>query len=57
MPEQFLLEVERQLAMLDADSRWLDSLIARLERRRLPLGSAELPPSAICKTERPHGND
>ena len=43
--EQFLLEVEREERMLDADLRWLDALVERLERRDFEWGVENLPRS------------
>lgn len=42
-PEQFLVEVQRQAALLDAELAWQDSLRARLVDRTLPWGVAEIP--------------
>lgn len=38
VPEQVLVEIERQEALLDAEIRWLDSLLDRLETEVLPWG-------------------
>ena len=43
VPEQYLLEVERELAVLTADLGWLDALTARLERHDFPWGAPALP--------------
>jgi DNA-binding PadR family transcriptional regulator len=43
VPEQYLLEVERELVMLAGDLAWLDALIARLERHDFPWGAPEHP--------------
>lgn len=43
VPEQYLLEVDRELVMLGADLTWLDTLIARLERHDFSWGAPELP--------------
>ena len=40
VPLQFLLEIERQQALLDAELRWMRSLITRLEADEIPWGSA-----------------
>ncbi|MDN3309804.1 PadR family transcriptional regulator [Microbacterium oryzae] len=40
VPEQFLLDVERQAQLLAADLRWLDTLIERLYADAIPWGSA-----------------
>ena len=42
VPEQYLLEVERELVMLGSDLAWLDALIARLERHEFPWGAPAL---------------
>lgn len=40
--EQFLLEVERQALLLEAELRWIDDLIDRLQLRTFPFGMDEL---------------
>ena len=61
MPEQFLVEVERQAALLEAELRWLEALIDRLELRPIPWGPHELPTEhfrhATSLSERLHSND
>jgi len=42
-PEQFLVELQRQAALLDAELACQDSLRARLVDRSLPWGAAEIP--------------
>ena len=42
-PEQFLVELQRQSALLDAELAWQDSLRARLCDRSLAWGIAEIP--------------
>ncbi|MEV7769520.1 PadR family transcriptional regulator [Microbacterium sp. NPDC086615] len=42
-PEQFLVELQRQAALLDAELAWQNSLRARLADRTLPWGVAEIP--------------
>jgi DNA-binding PadR family transcriptional regulator len=42
-PEQFLVELRRQSALLDAELAWQDSLRARLADRSLSWGIAEIP--------------
>lgn len=42
-PEQFLVELQRQSALLDAELAWQDSLCARLSDRSLAWGIAEIP--------------
>ena len=55
-PEQFLIEVERQELLLEAELRWLETLIDRLERHALPWGAAEIPDSHRYRalSERPN---
>lgn len=43
VPEQFLVEVERESALLDAELAWQDALRARLANGSLPWGLDELP--------------
>jgi len=47
VPEQVLVEFERQEMLLDAELRWLDSLLSRLEAAAFPWG-----PHAFEDTER-----
>ena len=47
VPEQVLVEIERQEALLEAELRWLDSLLARLEADTIPWG-----PSAFTDSDR-----
>lgn len=47
VPEQVLVEFERQEVLLDAELRWLDSLLARLEAEEFPWG-----PTAFEDTDR-----
>ncbi|MDF2990500.1 MAG: transcriptional regulator [Microbacterium sp.] len=42
-PEQFLVELQRQTALLDAELAWQDALCARLVDRSLAWGVAEIP--------------
>jgi len=44
-PAQVLVEIERQEALLDADLRWLDSLLTRLDGDALPWGPDAFPDS------------
>lgn len=44
-PEQFLIEVEREELLLEAELRWLENLIDRLEQHLFPWGVAEIPES------------
>lgn len=46
-PEQVLVEIERQEVLLEAELRWLDSLLARLEADSIPWG-----PSAFTDSDR-----
>ncbi|WP_345801116.1 PadR family transcriptional regulator [Microbacterium sp. AZCO] len=43
VPEQYLLEVEREAVMLAHDIDWLEALIARLERHDFAWGQPALP--------------
>lgn len=45
VPEQVLVEIERQEALLTAELRWLDSLLERLETQVLPWGPTAFPNS------------
>lgn len=47
VPEQVLVEIERQEALLEAELRWLDSLLDRLEAETLPWG-----PTAFQNSDR-----
>lgn len=47
VPEQVLVEIERQEALLHAELRWLDSLLERLESEALPWG-----PTAFQNSDR-----
>ena len=44
IPEQFLLEVEREQLLVDVEVHWLTGLITRLEQHAFPWGRDELPP-------------
>ena len=43
VPFQFLVELDRELVLLDADLRWLDGILTRLHDPSLPWGPHELP--------------
>ncbi|PVE96627.1 PadR family transcriptional regulator [Microbacterium sp. TPD7012] len=45
VPEQVLVEIERQEALLAAELRWLDSLLARLDADSIPWGPTKFPHS------------
>ena len=47
VPEQVLVEFERQEVLLDAELRWIDSLLSRLEAEEFPWG-----PTAFENTDR-----
>lgn len=47
VPEQVLVEIERQEVLLDAELRWLDSLLARLDADGIPWG-----PDAFTHSDR-----
>ena len=51
-PEQFLIQVEREELLLEAELHWLDSFIDRLERHALPWGAAEIPESHRYRAQR-----
>jgi hypothetical protein len=52
VPEQVLVEYERQEALLEAELRWLDALIARLEAEDLPWGPTAFPNSDRYRARR-----
>lgn len=43
VPDQFLVEIDRESVLLDAELAWQDALRARLTERSLPWGFDELP--------------
>lgn len=45
VPAQVLVEIERQEALLDAELRWLDALLTRLDGDALPWGPDAFPDS------------
>lgn len=45
VPEQVMVEIERQEALLEAELRWLDSLLARLDADSIPWGPSAFSPS------------
>lgn len=52
VPSQFLLEFERQEALLAADLHWLNSLLARLEASEIPWDCASGAPSPFYSAQR-----
>jgi DNA-binding PadR family transcriptional regulator len=44
IPEQFLIEVEREAILLETELRWIDDLIERLDRHAFAWGADELLP-------------
>ena len=44
IPEQFLIEIEREAVMLETELRWMDDLIERLDRHAFAWGADELFP-------------
>ncbi len=44
IPEQFLIEVEREAILLETEMRWIDDLIGRLDRHAFAWGADELLP-------------
>ncbi|MDF2560855.1 MAG: transcriptional regulator [Microbacterium sp.] len=51
-PEQVLVEYERQEVLLEAELRWIDALIARLDAEDLPWGPAAFPNSDRYRAQR-----
>jgi DNA-binding PadR family transcriptional regulator len=47
IPAQFVIDIERDEALLAADLAWLDELILRLTSRRIPWGWAEIPADTL----------
>ncbi len=43
VPEQFLIELEREEKLLSAELHWLDGLLRRLEKHTFPWGRSEEP--------------
>ena len=52
VPEQVLVEIERQEALLEAELRWLDSLLDRLDAEVLPWGPTAFPNSDRYRAQR-----
>lgn len=52
VPPQFLLELERQQALLDAELKWMHSLINRLEADEIPWGPAGFEDSDRYRAQR-----
>lgn len=53
VPAQYLIEIEREAALIEADLRWLDALIQRLENREFAWGAeASATPSDHYLAER-----
>lgn len=52
VPAQVLVEIERQEALLEAELRWLDSLLARLDAEVLPWGPTAFPNSDRYRAQR-----
>lgn len=51
-PEQVLVEYERQEMLLEAELRWNDALVARLDAEDLPWGPAAFPNSDRYRAQR-----
>lgn len=49
VPLQFLVELDRELHVLDADLTWLDALLTRLAEPDFPWGVQELPPDTMVR--------
>ena len=47
VPYQFLVELERELALLHADLTWLDGILSRLDDHTVPWGPHELPTATL----------
>lgn len=47
VPYQFLVELEREVALLHADLAWLDGILSRLHDPSVPWGPHELPPETL----------
>lgn len=52
VPEQVLVEIERQEALLEAELHWLDSLLDRLDAEVLPWGPTAFPKSDRYRAQR-----
>lgn len=52
VPEQVLVEYERQEVLLEAELRWIDALITRLEAEDLPWGPTAFPNSDRYRAQR-----
>lgn len=50
--EQFLLEVDRQQMLLEAELQWMDSLLARLDDDAIPWGSSGVDDSDRYRAQR-----
>lgn len=49
IPFQFLVELDRELHIVDADLRWLDGLLVRLADPDLPWGIHEIPDTTMAR--------
>jgi DNA-binding PadR family transcriptional regulator len=47
VPEQYLVEVDRESALLDAEVAWLDRLLRRLADHSMPWGIADMPDETL----------
>ena len=47
VPQQFLVEIDREAALLDAELAWLDRLRARLTDEAMPWGIADIPEESL----------
>jgi len=52
VPEQFLLEVDRHQVLLEAELRWLDSLLDRFDDDAIPWGHGAVPDSERYRSQR-----
>ena len=49
VPLQFLVELDRELHVLDADLTWLDGILARLAEPDFPWGAHEVPSDTMAR--------
>ena len=47
VPQQYLVELDREAALLDAELAWLDRLLARLTDEAMPWGIADIPEATL----------
>ncbi len=49
VPRQFLVELDRELTLLDADAAWLDDMLVQLADPGIPWGVHELPAETMAR--------